>query len=86
MRLYPPAYIIGRENLKACEIGGFYAPAGTTMLISQWVVQRDPRYFDKPDVFEPRRWLDGLARAAYPSMPISRSGAGRACASATPSP
>ena len=32
------------------------------MLISQWVVQRDPRYFDKPDVFEPQRWLDGLAQ------------------------
>jgi cytochrome P450 len=62
MRLYPPAYIIGRENRKPCEIGGFFVPKGTTLLMSQWVVQRDPRFFDKPEMFQPQRWLDGLAQ------------------------
>jgi cytochrome P450 len=34
---------------------------GTTVLISQWVMHRDARYFDDPDLFRPERWLDGLA-------------------------
>lgn len=62
MRLYPPAYIIGRENLHACTIGGFHAPAATTMLMSQWVVQRDPRFYDQPEKFQPERWIGGLAQ------------------------
>ncbi len=62
MRLYPPAYVIGRENLQACEIGSFHAPRGTTMLMSQWVVQRDPRIYDQPEQFRPQRWLEGLAQ------------------------
>jgi cytochrome P450 len=34
---------------------------GTTVLMSQWVMHRDARYFDDPDSFRPERWLDGLA-------------------------
>ena len=32
----------------------------TTVLMSQWIVHRDSRYFDAPDEFRPERWLDGL--------------------------
>jgi cytochrome P450 len=35
--------------------------AGTVVLMSQWVVHRDPRFFDRPDTFDPDRWADGLA-------------------------
>lgn len=62
MRLYPPAYVIGRENLEACEVGSFFAPCGTTMLMSQWVVQRDSRFFEEPERFRPERWAEGLAQ------------------------
>ncbi|MCI0530261.1 MAG: cytochrome P450, partial [Nitrospira sp.] len=41
MRLYPPAYAFGREALQDCEIGGYPVPAGTTLIMSQWVVHRD---------------------------------------------
>jgi cytochrome P450 len=41
MRLYPPAYLVGRENLQPCQVGDYLAPRGTTLLMSQWVVQRD---------------------------------------------
>jgi cytochrome P450 len=60
MRLYPPAYAIGREALTACELGGYHVPAGQTILMCQWVTHRDPRYFANPEKFEPDRWENGL--------------------------
>jgi cytochrome P450 len=56
MRLYPPGYVIGREALADCTIGGWRVPRGTTVLMPQWAVQRDPRWFDEPDEFRPERW------------------------------
>jgi cytochrome P450 len=61
LRLYPPAYIVARTSIERCQIGGYDFPAGTTFLMSQWVMHRDPRYFEEPDEFRPERWLDGLA-------------------------
>jgi cytochrome P450 len=58
MRLYPPAYAVGREAIESCEIGGYHVPARTQLFAFQWVTQRDPRYFDDPDRFDPDRWTD----------------------------
>lgn len=62
MRLYPPAFVVGREAIHDCVINGLQVPAGTTVLMSQWVVQRDPRFFVNPEQFQPERWADGLAK------------------------
>lgn len=56
MRLYPPLYAIGRESLADCEIGGYIVPRGTTIIMSQWVIQRDARFFTNPLEFDPSRW------------------------------
>ena len=61
LRLYPPAYITARTSIEPCQIGGYEFPAGSTMLMSQWVMHRDPRFYDAPEAFRPERWLDGLA-------------------------
>ena len=61
LRLYPPAYITARTSIAPAQIGGYDFPAGSTMLMSQWVMHRDPRYYDEPDSFRPERWLNGLA-------------------------
>lgn len=58
MRLYPPAWIIGREATQDIEVGGFLVPAGTQILTPPWVVHRDPRWFADPLAFKPERWLD----------------------------
>ena len=69
MRLYPPAWVVGREAIGECEVGGYRMPAGTTALMSQWVMHRDPRYHEAPKRFEPDRWTaeyaKALARFAY---------------------
>ncbi len=56
MRLYPPAYAIGRQALTPCRLGGYELPAGATVLLCQYVVQRDPRWYSNPDKFLPERW------------------------------
>jgi cytochrome P450 len=66
LRLYPPAYITARETIESCELGGYIIPAGKTIIFSQWVAHRDPRYYTDPDVFRPERWLDGLAQRLPP--------------------
>jgi cytochrome P450 len=56
MRLFPPAYTVGRRNLEPLEIGGYTLPPGVNILASQWVVHRDERWFPSPDEFRPERW------------------------------
>jgi cytochrome P450 len=61
LRMYPPAYITARTAIEPSQIGGYDFPTRSTMLMSQWVMHRDPRFYDDPDAFRPERWLDGLA-------------------------
>jgi cytochrome P450 len=61
LRLYPPAYLLARTAIAPFGIGGYDFGAGETVLMSQWVMHRDARYYDEPDAFRPERWLDGLA-------------------------
>ncbi|PCC69631.1 Cytochrome P450 [Nannocystis exedens] len=62
MRLYPPAWSIGREALEDLELGGVAVPRGAQLWMFQWAAHRDPRYFPRPDSFEPERWDADLAR------------------------
>jgi cytochrome P450 len=62
MRLYPPAYTIGREAIDDCEIGGYPVPKGTTIFMSAWVSHRDPRWFADPLEFRPDRWNNDFAK------------------------
>lgn len=69
MRLYPAAWIMGREVVTPCEIRGYTIPKGWNLLISQWVIHRDARWFDRPDEFIPERWyserIKDLPECAY---------------------
>ena len=79
MRLYPPAWVIGREAREACEIGGYAIARGATLLMSQWIVHRDPRFYDQPDEFRPERW-EGDAAARLPKFAYFPFGGGpRVC-------
>jgi len=56
MRLYPPAWAMGRSAIKPCEIGGYRVQPGASVVMSQWIMHRDPRYFPNPEQFDPSRW------------------------------
>ncbi len=79
MRLYPPAWAVGREALEDCEIGGYHVPAGTQMFISQYVIQRDGRFFDGPETFDPDRWRDGSTEDLPPYAYFPFGGGPRLC-------
>jgi cytochrome P450 len=60
MRLYPPVPGIVREPVKPDIIGGYEIQPGATIRMHQWVVHRDPRWYDDPLAFRPERWTDEM--------------------------
>ena len=69
MRLYPPVPTLLREAVEPDTLGGYEVPAGATIHLNQWVVHRDPRWYDDSLAFAPERWTDeferSLPRLAY---------------------
>jgi len=79
MRLYPPAWAIGRAATEDVSIGDFVVPEGSMVLMSQWVMHRDKRFFPDPLAFDPERWRPE-ARAARPKFSYFPFGGGaRVC-------
>ena len=62
LRLFPPAYALGRQALVASELGGHPVARGEIVLAPAWVIHRDRRWFDKPNEFLPERWDGDLAK------------------------
>jgi cytochrome P450 len=58
MRLYPPAWALGRQAIDDYKVGGYTIPKGSIILMSQYVMHRNPRYFPEPDRFYPDRWTE----------------------------
>jgi cytochrome P450 len=82
MRLYPPAWIVGRRALEAYRVGGHLLAPRTVVLMSQWIVHRDPRWWPDAESFQPERWLPGgsATDAARPKFSYFPFGAGtRVC-------
>ena len=69
MRLYPPAWSLARTVAADLNLGGYRIPAGANVVMSQWIMHRDARYFPAPEAFDPDRWLpertEKLPRFAY---------------------
>ena len=56
MRLYPPVYLMFREAQTDVRIGGYRIESGSLLMLPQWAVHRDPRWYDDPLAFDPDRW------------------------------
>jgi cytochrome P450 len=75
MRLYPPAWAIGRIAVEDFEIGGYVVPKKSLVLMSQFVMHRDPRYFAEPLKFDPDHWTPE-ARESRPQFSYFPFGGG----------
>jgi len=63
LRLYPPAWAMGRQARSDFQLGDYFLPAKTTLLMSPFITHRDPRFFPDPLRFDPERFTaEGKAR------------------------
>ena len=79
LRIYPTVWLLGREAIEPTEVAGVQIPVGTTVYMSQWVIHRDPRFFDEPLVFRPERWDDNLAKKIHRYAYFPFGGGPRIC-------
>lgn len=63
MRLYPPAWTMGRRALEPHTIAGHQIEKDDLVIMSQYVVHHDPRWWPEPNAFKPERWLTDTSRA-----------------------
>jgi cytochrome P450 len=75
MRLYPPAWLIGRRALGQYRIDAYVAPPRTIFVTSPYVMHRDPRFYADPERFDPGRWTPAF-RAALPKFAYFPFGGG----------
>lgn len=71
LRLYPPAWTLGRRLVADVEADGWLIPRGSQVMASQWVLHRDPRFWDSALAYRPERWLgaDGAYDESAPGQP-----------------
>jgi cytochrome P450 len=70
MRLYPPAWGIGRECLTDVELGGYRIRRGTQIFMLAYATQRDSRWFEDPNSFTPERWAPDYRPPRYAYFPF----------------
>jgi cytochrome P450 len=58
MRMYPPAWTMGRRVIEPHTIAGHAIEPGSLVIMSQWIVHHDARWWNEPDAFRPDRWLN----------------------------
>jgi cytochrome P450 len=80
VRLFPPAWAIGRLALEDHEFGGYQVRKGALVLVSPYVTQRDARFWDNADEFIPERWFDqGVKEASQKNIYFPFGGGIRRC-------
>ena len=75
MRLYPPTWRLMRRALRDFPLGGYVIPSGSLVVVCQYAMHRDPRFFPGPEKFDPERWTPE-ARAARPAYSFFPFGGG----------
>ena len=75
MRLYPPAWAMGRMATKPVQLGPYSIPAGAHIFFSQYIMGRDPQYYPDPLRFDPDRFTPE-AKAARPKFAYFPFGGG----------
>ena len=79
IRMYPPAWAIGRRSLVDQSVGNYAVPANAIVLLSPFVTHRDARYFPDPSRFDPERWTPEAKDARIPYSYFPFGGGPRRC-------
>ncbi len=80
LRLYPPAWALGRLAIEEHEFGGYKVPQGSLVLLSQFVMHRDKRFWENAETFLPERWeKQSIREAAKKYIYFPFSGGVRGC-------
>ncbi|MBM3778933.1 MAG: cytochrome P450 [Acidimicrobiia bacterium] len=79
LRLCPPAGLMMRFALADDDVGGWPVPAGTRIMLSSWLVQRDARYYPDPLAFRPDRWTPEFERSLPPCAYFPFGAGARSC-------
>lgn len=64
MRLYPPVWLVSRHAKEDDVLAGREIPAGSLIIMTPYIAQRDPQLWEAPTEFRPQRFLDGHRRGA----------------------
>ncbi|MGH9470252.1 MAG: cytochrome P450 [Terriglobia bacterium] len=83
LRLYPPAYAMARVAMEDCTVGGYRIPRGASVVMSQWITHRDPRFFERPEEFLPDRWTEEFSRQLPNFVYFPFGGGPRVCIGAS---
>jgi len=65
LRLYPPAWVITRRTLSDITVDDVLIPAHSLVIVSPWLVHRNPKVWENPDAFIPDRFLSGSPQLGY---------------------
>jgi len=79
MRLYPPAWIIGRRAIENYPVDSYLVPARSVIVVSPYIVQRDARFFADPERFDPDRWTPEFKASLPPFAYFPFGGGSRRC-------
>ena len=79
MRLYPPAYALGRLSVTENEVGGYSIPAGAYVVMSQFATHRHPQFWDDAEAFDPARFTPEREGARHSHAYFPFGGGPRAC-------
>ena len=64
MRLYPPVWLVTRRAMEADVLAGREVPADALIIMTPYIVQRDPEFWPQPDHFDPSRFLGDRGHGA----------------------
>lgn len=84
LRLYPPAWILGREALEDQVLGGTRVERGAIISVSPYTMQRHPKLWDAPAEFRPERFAPGAPRPNHRFAYFPFGGGQRSCPAARP--
>ncbi len=79
MRLYPPAWGLGRRALGNDEIGGYFIPKGAYVLVFPFVTHRHPAFWERPNEFDPERFSAKLSAGRHRFAYFPFGGGPRLC-------